>query len=73
MYTVKTKNLLTSGKSLTTFQTFCPVGAHFAQTVVHLAHFQVQASKRGDLQWGWGCFVNIYISPIWTPKGVCDG
>ena len=35
--------LLTSGKVLPTFQTFCPVGVHFAQTLVHFAHFQCQA------------------------------
>ena len=59
--------LPTPWKDLPTFQTFCPVGVHFAQTVVHFAHFQVQARKRGVLGWGWGCFVYIHIQ-----KGVCD-
>ena len=29
-----------------TFQTYCPVGVQVDQTVVHFAHFQVQARKR---------------------------
>ena len=41
--------LPTSRKVLPTFQTFCPVGVHFAQMVVDFAHFQVQARKRGVL------------------------
>ena len=53
--------LLTSGKVLPTFQTFCLVGVHFAQTLVHFAHFQCQARKRGILGWGWGCFVYVHI------------
>ena len=44
--------LPTSRKVLPTIQTFCPVGAHFAQTVVLFAHFQVQARQRGVLGWG---------------------
>ena len=49
--------LPTSRKVLPTFQTFCPVGVHFAQMVVDFAHFQVQARKRGVLGCGWRCFV----------------
>ena len=44
----------TSRTILPTFQTFCPVGLHFAQTVVHFAHFQVQARTTGVIGWGWG-------------------
>ena len=44
------------------FQTFFPVGVPFAQTIVHFAHFQVQAWKSGDLGWGWGCFVCVNTS-----------
>ena len=29
--------------------------------VVHFAHFQVQARKRGVLGWGWECFVYVHI------------
>ena len=53
--------LPTSWKVLSTFQTFCPVGVQFSQMVVHFAHFQVQARKRGVLGWGWECFA--YTSP----------
>ena len=56
--------LPTSRKVLTTFQTFCPVGVHMAQTVVHFAHFQVQglqARKRGVLGWALGRFVYVHI------------
>ena len=56
-----------SRKTLPTFQIFCPDGVHFAQTVVHFAHFQNQARKRGVLGWGWRCFVFIHI-----PKGFSD-
>ena len=56
--------LPTSRKVLATFQTFCPDGVHFAQTVVHFAHFQNQARKRGVLGWDWGCFLFVHI-----PKG----
>ena len=52
----------TSRKVLPTFQTFCPVGVQIAQTVVHFAHFQVQARKRGVLGWAWGCFVCVNIA-----------
>ena len=41
--------------------TQCPVRVHFAQTVVHFTHFQVQARKRGVLGWGWACFVYVHI------------
>ena len=34
--------LSTSRTVLPTFQTFCPDGVRFAQTVVHFAHFQVR-------------------------------
>ena len=37
----------TSRKVLSTFHTFCPFGIQIVQTVVHFAHFQVQARKRG--------------------------
>ena len=50
-----------SRKVLSTFQTYCPVGVQVTQTVVHFAHFQVQARKRGVLGCGWGCFVYIHI------------
>ena len=50
-----------SRKNLSTFQTFCPVGVQFVQTVVQFAHFHVQARKRGVLFWGWGCLVYIDI------------
>ena len=53
--------LPTSRNLLPTFQTFCPVGVHLAQTVVHFAHFQVQARKTGVFGWGWGCFVYVNI------------
>ena len=53
--------LPTCRKVLPTFQTFCPVWVHFAQTVVHLAHFQVQARKRGVLGRGSGFFVFLHI------------
>ena len=53
--------LPTSRKVLPTFQTFCPDGVHFAQTVVHFAHFQNQARKRGVFGWGCGCFVFVHI------------
>ena len=43
------------------FPTFCPLGVQVAQTVVHFAHFQVQARKRGVLGWGWGCFGYVHI------------
>ena len=46
--------LPTSRKVLPTFQTFCPVGVKIAQTVVHFAHFQVQAWKWGVLEWASG-------------------
>ena len=39
----------TSKNVLPTFQTFCPDGDHFAQTVVHFAHFQNQARKEQGL------------------------
>ena len=53
--------LPTSRNVLPTFQTFCPGGVHFAQTVVHFAHFQVQARKRGVLGWVCECFVYVHI------------
>ena len=53
--------LPTSRNVLPTFQSFCPDGVHFAQTVVLFAHFQNQARKRDVLGWGWGCFVFIHI------------
>ena len=53
--------LPTSRKVLSTFQKICPVGVQFAQTVVHFAHFQVQARKSGVLGWGWGCFVSVHV------------
>ena len=61
--------LPTSRKVLPTFQIFCPDGVHFAQTVIHFAHFKNQARKRGVLGWGWGCFV--FILPQWhiTERG----
>ena len=69
--------LPTSGKVLSTFQTFCPVGVQVAQTVVHFAHFQVQARKRGVLGWGCGCFVYVHIPErvcdCWLRSGVGDG
>ena len=43
----------TSRKILPTFQTFCPDGGQFAQTVVHFAHFENQARKRGVLGRWW--------------------
>ena len=43
------------------FQTFCPDGVHFAQTVVPFAHFQNQAKKRGVFGWGWGYFLFVHI------------
>ena len=61
--------LHTSRIFLSTFETFCPAGVQIALTVVHFAHFQIQARKRESKGWlgvAWGCFV--YISP----KGVCD-
>ena len=51
----------TSRKVLPTFQTFCPVGVQIAQTVVHFAHFQVQARKTGVLGWASGCSVYVHI------------
>ena len=36
-------------------QKICPVGVHFAQTLVHFAHFQ------GILGWGCGSFVYVHI------------
>ena len=53
--------LPTSRNVLPTFQTFYPNGVRFDQTVVHFAHFPVQARKRGVLGWGWGCFVYVHI------------
>ena len=53
--------LPTSRKVLPTFQTFCPVGVQIAKSVVHFAHFQVQARKRCLLEWALGCFVNVHI------------
>ena len=53
--------LPTSKQLLPTFQTFCPVGVHFAQTVVCFAHFQVQDRKGGVFEWGWGCFKYLHI------------
>ena len=44
------------------FEIFCPVGVQIPQTVVHFAHFQVQARKRGVLGWAWGCSVYWHIS-----------
>ena len=49
--------LPTSRKVLPT----CPVGVQIAKTVVHFAHFQVQARKTGVLGWAWGCFVYLLI------------
>ena len=54
--------LPTSRKVLPTFQTFCSVGIHFAQTVLHFAHFQNQATKRCVLGWVLRCFVYLHIS-----------
>ena len=45
--------LPTSRKVFPLFQTVCPVGIQIAQTAVHFAHFQVQASKNGVLGWAW--------------------
>ena len=53
--------LPTSRKDLSTFQTNCPDGVQVSQTVVHFAHFQVQARKRDVWGWGWGCFVYVHI------------
>ena len=53
--------LPTSINILPTFQTFWSDGVHFAKKVVHFAHFQYQARKRGVLGWGWGCFVYVHI------------
>ena len=41
--------LPTSRKVLFTFRGNCQDGSHFAQTVIHLAHFHVQTKKRGVL------------------------
>ena len=60
--------LPTSKTKLSTFQTFCPVGVQFGQTVVHFAHFQVQARKGSVLGWGWGVLCSYIF-----PRGVCDG
>ena len=60
--------LPTSWNILPIFQIVCPIGVQTAQTVVHFAHLQVQAKKRGVLGWAWGVLCT-YISP----KGVCDG
>ena len=57
--------IATYRKGLLTFQSFCPVGVHFAQTAVQFAHFQVQARKRGVLAVG-----GVLYSYI-VPKGVC--
>ena len=55
------KKLPTSRNVLPTFQTFCPDGVRFAQTVIHFANFQNQARKRGVFGWDWGCFVFVHI------------
>ena len=52
---------INSRKVLPTFQTFCSGGIQIAQTVIHFAHFQVQARKRGVLGCVWGCVVYVYI------------
>ena len=54
-------SLPTSRKVLSTFSIIYPIGFQVAQTVVHLDHFQVQASKRSVFGWGWGCFVYVHI------------
>ena len=59
--------LPTSRKVLPTFQTFCPVGVLIAQTLVHFAHFRVQARKRVF----WGGLEGVLWMYI-SPKGVCD-
>ena len=47
------KNFLPISRNVfPTFQTCCPVGVQVDQTVVHFAHFQVQARKRGVLGGG---------------------
>ena len=61
------KILPTSRKVWHMFQTFCPHGVLFAQTVVHFAHFQNQARKRGILGWGGGCFVFVHV----PERGLC--
>ena len=43
-------------------------GLRAAQTVVHFAHFQVQAWKRGVLGWSGVCFCTSI-----SQKGACDG
>ena len=53
--------LPTSRKVLPTFQIFCPIGVQIAQKVVHFAHFQVQARKKGGLGWALGRFVYVHI------------
>ena len=40
------KELPSSRKVLSTFRTYCPDGVQSAQTIVHFAHFQVQARTR---------------------------
>ena len=58
----------TSRIFLPTFQTFCLVGVHFAQTVVHLPTFQFRPGK-GVF---WGGFGNVLYTYI-APKGVGVG
>ena len=49
------------------FKHFAQLGVHVAETVLHFAHFQVQAKK--EVSWGGvGGVLCTYISQ----KGVCD-
>ena len=45
-----------SRKKLPLFKHIAQLGSHFAQMVVHVAHFPVQARKRGVLGWVGGAF-----------------
>ena len=62
------KQLRTSRTVLPTFQTFCPDGVHFAQTVVHFSHFQNQAKKRGVFGWGW-VGLGVFLVHTYLRKG----
>ena len=59
--------LPTSRKDLSTFQTFCPVGVQYAQTVVHLPTFKFRPGK-GVF---WGGVEGVLCKYI-LPKGMCD-
>ena len=53
--------IATYRKGLLTFQSFCPVGVHFAQTASSVCPLSSSGQEKGCFG-SWGCFVFIHSS-----------